>query len=90
MAEDLNQIFAEFAENLGLKPEILEHFIQVGLDEDVVLGDLTVDSVVRSDSSGTARIFAKSIGRIAGIALACRVFYHSDNNVEILNFVQLL
>ncbi len=84
MAEDLNVIFAEFADNLGLKPKILDHFIQVGIDEDVVFGDLTVDSVVRSDCLGTARIFAKSIGRIAGIALACKVFYHLDNQVELL------
>ncbi len=88
MAEDVNAIFAEFAENLGIKVNNLEHFIQVGIDEDIVFGDLTVDSIVREKKQGLARIIAKNEGWIAGIALACKVFLLLDNEVEILNFVQ--
>ncbi|MCD4658085.1 MAG: hypothetical protein K8S87_11155, partial [Planctomycetes bacterium] len=71
MPVDVNALFAEFADNLGMKTKILDHFVQVGIDEDLVLGDLTVDSVVRTERRGLARIIAKNEGRIAGIALAC-------------------
>ena len=87
MFEDLSAMFAEFTDNLGLKTEILDNFVQAGIDEDLGSGDLTVESIVNAEKQGVARIFAKGEGVIAGLLLAWRVFYLLDNKVEVLKFV---
>ena len=87
MTEDLTKKYAEFANDLNLSTQILDHFVKAGIAEDLGTGDLTVQSIVDPETKGIARIFAKSDGVIAGILLAWRVFHELDKNIEIINII---
>ena len=81
---DLVKQYTVFADDVHLSVEILDHFVNAGLREDIGTGDITAESIVAPETQGIARIFAKSDGVIAGILLAWRVFHQLDNAVEVL------
>lgn len=56
--------------------------IKAALDEDVGAGDVTTNSVIRSDSRTSAEIVAKQQGVIAGLDVAARVFSAVDSSIQ--------
>jgi len=61
---------------------LLIHFIENALNEDVGIGDITTLSTIDSRQQGTARLLIKDNGILAGNMIAKHVFQHYDNNLH--------
>ncbi len=63
--------------------EAVDPIIERALEEDLGTGDVTTDSIISADRTGTGRILARSEGVVAGLPVFNRVFRILDPNVEI-------
>lgn len=59
------------------------NIIKFALNEDIGSGDVTTNSIVPENKSGSARINSKSEGILAGIEIAKKVFYLLDDEIKI-------
>ncbi len=67
-----------------LYPLLYEGIVRRGLEEDLGhAGDLTTDAIVPLDALATARIVARSGGRLAGLPVAALTFTLLDARVEV-------
>ncbi len=65
-------------------PLLYEPILEAALREDLGrAGDQTTDAVVPADATATARLVARRAGRVAGLAVACRVFTLLDPRVRV-------
>lgn len=66
----------------------MDQTILLALKEDMPLGDITTDSLIRKDAFSRARLIAKDAGVIAGLDVAERVFKLLDAGVEFTRHVE--
>ena len=62
--------------------------IEMALEEDVGLGDVTTQATVPADAEGTGRMWAKEPGVIAGLEVAAAVFEWLSPEVEFIPLVE--
>lgn len=66
----------------GLEADLLEEFIEAGLQEDIGDGDHTSLACIPDDSISKARLLVKDIGVIAGVEFAEKVFKRLDPDAQ--------
>ena len=66
----------------------IDEIIAKALREDVGEGDHTSLSTIPSNASGKARLLVKENGVIAGIDIARKVFYQTDDRIVMEQFIQ--
>jgi nicotinate-nucleotide pyrophosphorylase (carboxylating) len=66
-----------------LTEEILSHFIQTALDEDIGEGDHSSLGAIPKESKSKAKLVIKSDGIIAGLELAEKIFKSFDDSISI-------
>ena len=61
----------------------VEVFIKNSLNEDIGKGDYTTLACIDADQTGSARIYSKGLGVVAGVELAKYIFEYIDSSIKI-------
>ena len=69
-------------------PEYSQHFIKEALHEDLGDGDHTSLATVPGSATGSASLFVKDTGVLAGVELAKAIFHYVDPNLNLTFFKQ--
>ena len=62
--------------------QVVKSFIKNSLEEDIGAGDFTTNACISKSQSGTAIIFSKEAGIIAGVELAKFIFEYMDKSTK--------
>jgi nicotinate-nucleotide pyrophosphorylase (carboxylating) len=66
----------------------IDEIILKALREDIGEGDHTSLSTIPANASGKARLLVKEDGVLAGVDIARKVFYHTDDRIAMDQFIQ--
>jgi nicotinate-nucleotide pyrophosphorylase (carboxylating) len=66
----------------------IDEIIIKALREDIGEGDHTSLSTIPANASGKARLLVKEDGVLAGVEIARKVFYHTDDRISMEQFIQ--
>lgn len=66
----------------------IDEIILKALREDIGEGDHTSLSTIPANASGKARLLVKEDGVLAGVDIARKVFYHTDDRIAMEQFIQ--
>jgi nicotinate-nucleotide pyrophosphorylase (carboxylating) len=61
----------------------IEEIVECALLEDDVRHDVTTDALIPVDQDGIAYLTSKECGILAGVSIACKVFYKVDNSLVV-------
>ncbi len=66
----------------------IDEIIQNALREDIGEGDHTSLSTIPAEAIGKARLLVKDNGVLAGVDIARKVFFYTDQRIEMLQFIE--
>lgn len=66
----------------------IDEIILKALREDIGEGDHTSLSTIPTDAAGKARLLVKENGVLAGVDIARKVFFHTDQRIKMLQFIE--
>lgn len=72
----------------GLTDSRISRLVELALMEDIGMGDLTSEAILRDDDLGSAQLLCKEGGIVAGIELASLVFQYCDHSITLVRMFQ--